>query len=192
MKALLVLAALALIVAAQEGGDFDEGGYDGAYDWGTDDGSTFNGLWTYVIAIIAFLALIGACFEHSSEKANAAKLEKNFTERFNASTELGIDRREAILSQFLVGNWRIEFNQKGSFYSTKSLKIKVLNRSEQSGIYSIIVSSSDSIGRWRGRGYIAINELGTTFWMLKEYEDRKKAGQNGKWRHLIYEGAQVQ
>lgn len=36
-----------------------------------------------------------------------------------------------------------------------------------------------------------MTETGPFFWMLKYYDDQKKAGQTGDWHTLVYESSQI-
>jgi hypothetical protein len=50
------------------------------------------------------------------------------------------------------------------------------------------MKSTDKYGAWAGRGLLSFNPQGTRFWMLKDYSNKKQAGQTGKWEYLIYNG----
>lgn len=50
----------------------------------------------------------------------------------------------------------------------------------------------DHFGGWTAHGYILCRNGGEMFlWFYKIYNDRKKAGQTGKWIHLIHESRHI-
>lgn len=52
----------------------------------------------------------------------------------------------------------------------------------------VLISSGDQLGNWKGEGFISFGKDGIRFWMIKDYDDKKKAGQTGKWTYLTFSG----
>ena len=64
--------------------------------------------------------------------------------------------------------------------------------SEDSYLTEIILSGSDHFGGWDASGYIVCRNGGEMFlWLYKEYRDRARAGQTGKWDHLVIESSKI-
>lgn len=51
----------------------------------------------------------------------------------------------------------------------------------------IKLKGSDHYGTWSGDGSIMSKNNEIFMWFYKEYDDRTKARQTGKWYHLIHE-----
>ena len=48
------------------------------------------------------------------------------------------------------------------------------------------MSGSDALGKWKGEGAFSMKNGIPFFWMLKNYVEKKRAGQTGKYKNLIY------
>lgn len=49
------------------------------------------------------------------------------------------------------------------------------------------MKGSDTFGSWSAEGYILTRYDGIFVWFYKEYDNKKGAGQTGKWAHLVHE-----
>ena len=52
--------------------------------------------------------------------------------------------------------------------------------------YTVKLSGSDGLGRWTGDGVFTIKDGVPFFWMLKKYAEKKRAGQTGKYKDLVF------
>ena len=62
-----------------------------------------------------------------------------------------------------------------------------ITKNKGSFLTQIKFSGSDFIGTWASKGYILCREGKIFFWMLKEYENKKKVGRTSKSRYQVYE-----
>lgn len=76
------------------------------------------------------------------------------------------------------------FIQKGKSRKMKITEIKAERLNKVS--YTVKLSGSDGLGRWTGDGVFTIKDGVPFFWMLKKYAEKKRAGQTGKYKDLVF------
>lgn len=53
--------------------------------------------------------------------------------------------------------------------------------------YEIVLKGSDHFGSWKAEGNFIMGRFQPFLWFLKVYDNRRIAGQTGKWYNLLYE-----
>jgi len=76
------------------------------------------------------------------------------------------------------------FIQKGKSRKMKITEIKAERLNKVS--YTVKLNGSDGLGRWTGDGVFTIKDGVPFFWMLKKYAEKKRAGQTGKYKDLVF------
>ncbi len=82
----------------------------------------------------------------------------------------------------------MEFLQRSAASVTNEFVLELTKLNNN--LYELMFQTSDKFGSAVSRGRIASNpnDMSVRLTLRKDYSDKKKAGQTGRWKDLLYEG----
>lgn len=145
--------------------------------------------WTSVVFYSSIVAI--AVGVEAFERLKRKRVYTNFAEQHAKNThdyEMSESEENQLLEKTFSSSWRITFEQKDKSHVSGRLILTRKPKAKMRYLHSFTTESHDFFGSWTGDGYISFSSSGVKILMVKDYANKKKAGQTGSWSLLVYEG----
>lgn len=135
------------------------------------------------------VVIILACSFYCYRKCKAIRLSKQLQERYNTVVKSMTNRqfmqKAATIINLIKEPNTFKYYIQDNMISISDVKCEPIKKSPY--IYKISISGAQPLGKWNGEGYLMCKQHAKLFiWFQKFYSNKRKAGQIGQKKHLIF------